>query len=89
MQRLRDNRDDLYIMSMPPTGVDITRNVLLPNPLVVVASIAHLLAESRGIALKALQAENFILREKGSGTRRACVVDDSHRLLRHFWTICC
>ena len=72
VQRLRDNRDDLYIMSMPPTDVDITRNVFLPNPLVVVAPIAHPLAESRGIALDILQAEKFILREKGSGTRRAC-----------------
>ncbi len=72
VQRLRDNRDDLYIMSMPPTDVDITSNVFLPNPLVVVAPIAHVLAETRDIDLQALRAEKFILREKGSGTRRAC-----------------
>ena len=73
--RLRDNRDDLYIMSMPPTDIALERHAFLPNPLVVIASRAHPLAARPGLALADLAGERFILRERGSGTRLAC---DAH-----------
>jgi LysR family transcriptional regulator, low CO2-responsive transcriptional regulator len=75
VQRLRDNLDDLYIMSMPPTDVDIDDQVFLPNPLVVIAANAHPLAARRSIELTQLSQQRFILRERGSGTRMAI---DSH-----------
>ncbi len=75
VQRLRDNLDDLYIMSIPPTDVDIDDQVFLPNPLVVIAAIAHPLAARRSIELTQLSKLRFILRERGSGTRMAV---DSH-----------
>ena len=75
LQRLRDNRDDLYIMSKPPTDIDIVQQAFLPNPLVVVAPLSHPLVSRRSLTLKQLAGDRFILREKGSGTRLAC---DAH-----------
>lgn len=71
LQRLRDNRDDLYIMSMPPPGMDLVDRVFLPNPLQLVAPEAHPRAQARAVTLAALKDEPFILRERGSGTRMA------------------
>ncbi len=79
VQRLRDNRDDLYIMSMPPADIEVEQRVFLPNPLVVIAPVDHPLAaasrKSAKIQLRQLAKERFILREQGSGTRLAC---DAH-----------
>lgn len=72
VSRLRENRDDLYIMSMPPNDIDVERRAFLPNPLVVVAPRGHTLADSVNLELAALAGERFILRERGSGTRLAC-----------------
>lgn len=70
--RLRANRDDLYIMSMPPGDIDIEHKTFLPNPLQIIAAISHPLAGKKRIRLNELQDERFILRERGSGTRLAC-----------------
>ncbi|MCH8621050.1 LysR family transcriptional regulator [Undibacterium sp. TS12] len=72
VQRLRENRDDIYIMSMPPKDIDVIQQVFLPNPLVVVAPLRHALEGKADIPLDALLQERFILRERGSGTRLAC-----------------
>lgn len=69
--RLRDNRDDLYVMSMPPAELPLVDQVFLPNPLVLIASAAHPLAGRRRLRLADLQGERLILRESGSGTRMA------------------
>ena len=69
--RLRENLDDLYIMSMPPTDIDLEDNVFMPNPLLLVASATHPMARRRKLTLDALSEERFILREPGSGTRMA------------------
>lgn len=73
--RLRANRDDLYILSMPPADMDLQSHAFLPNPLVMIAPAAHRLAARRDIRLASLAKERFILREPGSGTRLAC---DAH-----------
>ncbi len=73
--RLRENRDDLYIMSTPPADIELEQKLLLPNPLVVVAPRSHRLAGKRSVSLASLAGERFILRERGSGTRMAC---DAH-----------
>ena len=72
--RLRENRDDLYIMSMPPANLDLEQHAFLHNPLVLIAPEGHRLAGQR-LELADLAAERFILRERGSGTRLAC---DAH-----------
>ena len=69
---LRENRNDLYIMSRPPADMDIVQQPFLPNPLVVIAPEGHPLAGETGIDFAALAGERFILRERGSGTRLAC-----------------
>ncbi|MEI6762270.1 MAG: LysR family transcriptional regulator [Betaproteobacteria bacterium] len=71
VQRLRDNLDDLSIMSMPPADMDLDDQVFMPNPLVVIAASSHPLATQRNIPLDALSSLRFILRERGSGTRMA------------------
>ena len=71
VQRLRDNRDDLYVMSMPPQDVDLEDQTFLANPLVMIAPRGHPLATRQRLSLKALVAERLILRERGSGTRLA------------------
>lgn len=71
VQRLTDNLDDLYVMSMPPEDMALERQELMANPLVVIAERGHALAGQRGVSPEALRASRFILRERGSGTRLA------------------
>ncbi len=71
VQRLRENRDDLYVMSMPPQDVDLEDQTFLANPLVMIAPAGHPLATRQRLPLKALAGERLILRERGSGTRLA------------------
>jgi DNA-binding transcriptional LysR family regulator len=73
--RMRENRDDLYIMSIPPADIALERHPFLPNPLVVIAAKSHPLADRKRLPLARLARERFILREPGSGTRLAC---DAH-----------
>lgn len=73
--RLRENRDDLYIMSMPPDDKEVEQHAFLPNPLVVIALETHAMARRKNIDVAELAVERFILREQGSGTRLAC---DAH-----------
>jgi DNA-binding transcriptional LysR family regulator len=79
--RLRENQDDLYIMSKPPETFDLANDELMPNPLVLISSATHRLAERDEISLVELQQERFILREPGSGTRLAV---DAHFAAQRF-----
>ena len=69
VQRMRQNLDDLYIMSQPPRDVDLVDAVFLDNPLVLIAARTDPLARQAQVPLQALTQHRFILREKGSGTR--------------------
>jgi len=69
VQRLRENRDDLYIMSMPPADLALGDEVFMPNPIVLIAPTADPLAGLRKVPLRELAGHRFILREQGSGTR--------------------
>lgn len=71
VQRLRQNLDDLYIMSTPPSDIDLIDQVFMPNPLVLIASSTHTLAGRTALKLNDLGKFRFILRERGSGTRMA------------------
>lgn len=79
--RLRDNLDDLYIMSRPPEDLALEDRVFLPNPLVIIAPKGHPLARKKGLELKSLAHERFIMREEGSGTRLAT---DAHFKAQRF-----
>lgn len=68
VERLRNNQDDLYVMSYPPNDLDIVRRPFLDNEYVVIAPATHW-AVGRAVPLSALAEEPFILREQGSGSR--------------------
>jgi DNA-binding transcriptional LysR family regulator len=80
VQRLRDNLDDLYIMSMPPLDMDLSDEIFMANPIVMIAPTADALSKRKGVDLSALTQHRFIFREKGSGTRMA--VDQYFRKMR-------
>jgi len=80
VQRLRENLDDLYIMSMPPADLDLRDEVFMANPLVLIAAAPDPLGKSKNLTLQALAGRRFIVREKGSGTRMA--VDQYFRKMR-------
>jgi LysR family transcriptional regulator, low CO2-responsive transcriptional regulator len=67
--RLRANQDDLYVMSRPPSDLALVDEILMPNPLVVIAPPGHRLAGHAPVPLSDLKNERFVLRERGSGTR--------------------
>lgn len=71
IQRLVDNRDDLYIFNDLPHELDIESHRFLPNPLAVIASGKHHLARRKGLTWSDLEDETFLLREQGSGTFNA------------------
>ncbi|MDY6937176.1 MAG: LysR substrate-binding domain-containing protein [Cyanobacteriota bacterium] len=70
-RRMLENKDDLYILSQPPEDMDLHVRAFLDNPLVVVARADHPLAQKQGIPIEYLNNEKFIMREPGSGTRKA------------------
>ncbi|MDJ0618174.1 MAG: LysR substrate-binding domain-containing protein [Calothrix sp. MO_192.B10] len=73
LERMTSNLDDLYIMTQVPENMDVTHRQFLENPLVVLAPVDHPLAQQKSIPIpiQALNGEQFIMREPGSGTRRA------------------
>jgi DNA-binding transcriptional LysR family regulator len=82
IDRLSENLDDLYVMSQLPETIDITYQSVIENPLVVIAPITHPLAQERNIPLERIAAEPFIMREPGSGTRKAVqALFDEHNLM--------
>lgn len=70
LARLRENRDDFHIMSMPPADLAIEAEPFLDNPLALLAP-PDFKAPRQPYGLADLAAERFLLREPGSGTRMA------------------
>lgn len=69
IKRVEENSDDLYVMSRPPLHIDLEDQILMPNPLCMIAYKDHPLATKKNLKLQDLKHERFILRELGSGTR--------------------
>ncbi len=63
--------EDLYILGQPPEGLAVTAIPFLDNPLVVLAAPDHPLAHKKNIPLAQLAEEHWLMREPGSGTRKA------------------
>lgn len=70
-ERMLNNQDDLYILSQPPEEIDLKSQPFINNPLVVIVRKDHPLANNKQIPLTDLQPYPFIMRESGSGTRKA------------------
>ncbi|MFA5983816.1 MAG: LysR substrate-binding domain-containing protein [Methylococcaceae bacterium] len=69
IQLMENNETDVALMGEPPEGLDLVSELLLDNPLVVIAPVNHHLRDKKAISLDALKDEVFLMREQGSGTR--------------------
>lgn len=72
IRRLSDNRDDLVVMSMVPQDMGLEFMPFLNNPIVAVAPPDHPLCTIQTLTLKDLEPYPLVIREPGSGTRKAC-----------------
>ncbi|WP_151447846.1 LysR family transcriptional regulator [Lacisediminimonas profundi] len=71
LRQLADNMTDLAIMVRPPTDMDTVNESFAPHPYVVVAAPGHPLAREKNIPIAALTDAPWIIREKGSDTRKS------------------
>jgi len=71
LERLRTNQDDLLIMGKVPKNLPVKVYPFINNEVVVVARPDHPLARKSNIPLQDIAGERFLVREQGSGTRRA------------------
>jgi len=73
--RMEENRDDLYILSHPPQHIDLKLEPFVDNSLIVVTSRSHPFAQrpegGKKLPIRKLAEAEFVMREPGSGTRRA------------------
>jgi DNA-binding transcriptional LysR family regulator len=76
VKQLQDYAPDFVVMGEPPEKLKLSSEVIMENPLVLIANPDHPLVKQEKIDLKDLANEVFVVREKGSGTRAA--------IARHF-----
>lgn len=69
VSRLNENRDDLYVFSQPPASDDLETKPFLDNNLVVIAPANY--TGPNYCNLSDLKDQKFLMRETGSGTRKA------------------
>ena len=70
-QRLTENRDDLVIMGMPPESRALRSTPFLDNVMIPVVRIDHPLLQRERIDTQAFLDSRLLIREQGSGTRKA------------------
>ncbi|HCJ29806.1 MAG TPA: LysR family transcriptional regulator [Pseudomonas sp.] len=71
IQRLNANRDDLLLISQVPADMDLEFLPFLDNAIIAVAPPSHPLCRKQHLSLQDLTAWPLLIREPGSGTRRA------------------
>lgn len=71
ISQLENNTVDMVIMGRPPEEVDVDSGTFMENPLVLIAPAEHPFTREKSIQLKRLEDEVFLVREQGSGTRKA------------------
>ena len=71
VRTLAANSVDLALMGRPPEELDLVAAPFADHPHVIIAPPGHALARRRRVAIDALAAEVFLVREMGSGTRTA------------------
>ncbi len=72
--QLQNNEVDLAIMGTPPRELDTRAEPFAANPLVMIASPQHRLAQLAHVPATFLSDEVFLVREQGSGTRASMEV---------------
>ncbi|GLK87467.1 LysR family transcriptional regulator [Pseudomonas turukhanskensis] len=83
VRRLSANRDDLLIMSQVPQDMSLEFLPFLDNPIIAVAPPEHPLAGQANLMLQDLCTAPLLVREPGSGTRKA-IEDYCHQKRAHF-----
>ncbi len=83
VRRLTLSRDDLMIMSQVPQDLALDFMPFLNNPIIAVAPPDHPLLEANSLQLQDLTAYPLLIRESGSGPRRACE-EYCHQKRAHF-----
>jgi DNA-binding transcriptional LysR family regulator len=72
--QLQNYSPDFVIMGEPPSKLDLDSQLIMGNPLIVIASAQHPLVEqyqSKKIPMEVIIKETFVVREEGSGTKAA------------------
>ena len=70
-EKVLKNELDLAVVGPPLKDADLVVEPFIFDELVVIAPLEHPLARRRGLSLKDLKDEPFLMREDGSGTRFA------------------
>ncbi len=83
VRRLNLSRDDLLIMSQVPQDMPLDFLPFLNNPIVAVAPPDHPLCARGELQLQDLSPYPLLVRESGSGTRKACE-EYCHQKRAHF-----
>jgi DNA-binding transcriptional LysR family regulator len=83
VRRLTLSRDDLMIMSQVPQDMALDFLPFLNNPIIAVAPPDHPLCVEGSLQLQDLTSYPLLIRETGSGTRRACE-EYCHQKRAHF-----
>jgi LysR family transcriptional regulator, low CO2-responsive transcriptional regulator len=76
VKRLDQGLDDLAVMMMPPKQTHIASSVVMENPLVLIGAASRFQStagKQRRMATKQLLAMPLLMREEGSGTRKAVI----------------
>ena len=72
--QLQNYDPDFVIMGEPPSKLDLDSQLIMENPLIVIASPQHPLVKkykSKTIPMEEVIKEAFVVREEGSGTKAA------------------
>lgn len=83
VKRLSQSRDDLLIMSQVPSELALDFFPFLNNPIIAVAPADHPLGAYADLRLQDLTRYPLLVREAGSGTRKACE-EYCHQKRAHF-----
>lgn len=71
LTQLTNYEPDHVIMGEPPKGLNLDSETFMDNPLVVIAPADHPLCGKKNISMDEILKEQFVSRERGSGTREA------------------
>ena len=69
LNRVAGNQDDLYIMGVPPEGMETESEPFMDNPLIVLAPAEHPMVGRKRVPFAELAHEILVVRAQGSGTR--------------------
>ncbi len=69
IEHLKQNGYDLAVVSQVPDDIDLEVHEFLENPLHIAAPVDHPLASKKNLKLSDLEPFEFLIRERGSGTR--------------------